>query len=93
METKVDSFVREIYEPTKNSPIFDSISTLTGSLLIMVIIVELAYMWYPKLVLRAGINIGLASTRYASYENTFRLVVFGILLMGILLPILRGWLF
>jgi hypothetical protein len=72
-EAKIDSFVREVYGPVTKSPIFEAFSTVTGSLLTMMIITILGYMLYPKLVPRAGINLGLASTRYASYENALRL--------------------
>jgi hypothetical protein len=93
VEAKIDSFVRQVYGPLKDSPIFDAMWALIGSLLALVIIAMIAQKLYPMLVPRAGINIGLASARYASYENTFRLVVFGILLMGFIVPIIRAWLF
>jgi hypothetical protein len=62
-------------------------------LLTEVIVTIIGYKWYPKLVPRAEINIGLAATRYASYENTFRLVIYVIILSGLVLPFLRSRLF
>ena len=77
-------FVRELYGPFKDNPLFEGVMQLTGGMLTMLIVVILGYMLYPKLVPRAGINIGLASTRYTVYENAFRLVVFTIVVSGIL---------
>ena len=97
VETKIDRFVHEIYEPVKDSPIFETMPIALGGFALMVIIAILGYMWYPKLVPRAGIKIGLASTRYDSYENTFRLIfvtfISAILLSGIIMPLIRSWLF
>ena len=97
METKIDSFVREIYGPVKDSPIFETMPIVLGGFALMAIIAILGYMWYPKLVPRAGIKIGLASTRYASYDNTFRLIVVTVIstviLGGIIMPLIRSWLF
>jgi hypothetical protein len=97
VETKIDSFVREIYAPVKDSLIFETLPITLGGFALMVVIAILGYMWYPKLVPRAGIKIGLASTRYASYENTFRLifvtVISTIILGGIIMPLIRSWLF
>ena len=68
VEAKIDSFVREVYGPLKDSPIFDALWAIIGSLLALAIIAMIAQKLYPMLVPRAGINIGLASPRYASYE-------------------------
>ena len=92
-EAKIDSFVREVYGPVKDSPIFDVMWLFIAALLAQAIITIIGYKWYPKLVPRAGINIGLAATRYASYENTFRLVVYVIILAGFVLPLIRSRLF
>jgi hypothetical protein len=92
-EAKIDMFVRELYGPFKDNPLFEGVIQLAGGMLTMLIVVILGYMLYPKLVPRAGINIGLTSTRYAVYENTFRLVIFTIMVSGILLPLLRTLLF
>jgi hypothetical protein len=97
VEAKIDSFVREIYGPVKNSPIIETLPITLGGFVLLLFIAILGYMWYPKLVPRAGIKIGLASTRYASYDNTFRLifvtVITTIMLGGIIMPLIRSWLF
>jgi cytochrome bd-type quinol oxidase subunit 2 len=92
-EAKIDSFVREVYGPLQDNPIFDTMWLSIVALLMLALITMIGYKLYPKLVPKAGINIGLAATRYASYEKTFRLIVFGIILMGFVLPFIRARLF
>jgi len=44
----------------------------------------------PKLAPRSGIAIGSAAGRYADWENTFRFVVFTLIIGGICVPVLRA---
>jgi hypothetical protein len=89
----MDMFAREIYSPLKGDPLSQSLLLTVGGMSVMLVVAVLCYVLYPKLVPRAGINIGLASTRYAMYENTFRLVMVTILISGILVPLIRSWFF
>jgi hypothetical protein len=83
----------EIFSPLKVDPLSQSLLLTVGAMSVMLVVAALGYVLFPKLVPRAGINIGLASTRYAMYENTFRLVIVTILISGILVPLIRSWFF
>ena len=50
VEAKIDNFVREIYGPVKESPIFETMPIILGGAALMLPIAILGYMWYPKLV-------------------------------------------
>jgi hypothetical protein len=93
IETKIDMLASEIFSPLKVDPLSQSLLLTVGAMSVMLVVAALGYVVYPKLVPRAGINIGLASTRYAMYENTFRLVIVTALFSGILVPLIRSWFF
>jgi hypothetical protein len=93
LETKLDQFVREVFGPVSNSPIFDGLWVIMSSFVVVVIITLIGYKIFPMLVPRAGINIGLAATRYSSYQEVYRFVIVGILLLAIIFPLIRSWIF
>jgi hypothetical protein len=92
-ETKIDQFVIEVFRPVMDNPILDGVGVLMGSLLVMAVVTLFGYKLYPKAAPRAGINIGLAATRYNLYQDTFRLIIVSVIFLGFLVPFIRSCLF
>jgi hypothetical protein len=89
IEEKFDEFIRQIYLPTKNSPIFETIIYFAGAIVFWIVMISVSRWLLPKLIPKSGINIGLSKNRYETYENAFKLIIFTILLSGIVIPIFR----
>jgi hypothetical protein len=96
-EAKIDQLAREVFRPLQDNTIFDTLWLLMISFIAAVVITVIGYKFYPKLVPRTGINIGLAATRYASYFNLYHFLFITLIFMGVIVPLLRSrlysWLF
>lgn len=93
IEDKFDAFINEYFMPTTQSPIWEIVLIMAFGIVIWMSMNIFGYWFFPKLVPRSGINIGLSSGRYAEYENTFKLIIFAILLCGIIIPLILKLLF
>jgi len=93
IETKFDAFVNEFYGPGLDSSILENVISIAAGLILWITFIIIGYLFFPKLIPRSGINIGLARGRYNDYENVFKLLVFTILLSGVIIPLLRKFLF
>lgn len=88
IDAKFDEFVKVLFGPIERSPIFQSIFSIAGGLIVWMIGIITSMWLLPYFVPKSGICIGLSKNRYDNYINAFKLIVFTIIISGILLPVI-----
>lgn len=83
---KFDIYVSQILKPPK-SPWWEPIIVIGSSLVCMLLVYTAGMGLFPKLAPSSNIAIGLSNTRAKNRLNTFKFIIFTIIVSGILVPI------
>jgi len=87
LNNKIDTLSTAILK-IENSPWWDSIVYLLGSFFVMAVMYIIGLCLLPKLSPRSCIVIGLNTVRFKRYINTFKFVIFNLMVLGLISPLI-----
>lgn len=85
IEEKFDAFINYVY--LKQTPLSDSMIIMVGSIFCYLVVLIISYIFYPKLIPKSLILLGLSKFKMMKYKNVYKFLVFTVLITSIIIPL------